>query len=433
VKQETGIPYVTEVMDHTMAEEGSFVINKASTERHMPTISKILGGTPTFRNAGGAVPVVLTPGEAVIPAKFAQPNMPLMYALNGGPGNTSGMGRFNGGKIREQAERNIRGASAYASRLYVPKNFLEDNQVRHVMHNAAILNKLGMSEVESIRTSKRLYDEARQYAYDPKTDTINDDRMREIAEKQTRELDKKIGGGLLKKPLMSGSGKMTMTPTGNRNAAIHPTPSLLATLTKMGFANAGEVKRLQMELFGRSAWDPRTQKWIPNTHGYTTEHSQKAGMYGYSAEGNFNQAQAGNKDINSWTNTFSKLTEDHKNPFKDRLPQTLTERQMAIDTIGKVLGLGTGPGTEERIIKAPLRLRHNFGITKVFMDFLKSKGRRLNDGGMVPGKIAQKLFGGGKAMFLGMPRTIKQVEAQIAAKAAMEKASQAVKDYRFSN
>lgn len=419
---------------HTTAEAGSFVINKKSTERNMPTISKLIGGTRTFRNSGGEVPVVLTPGEAVIPASIAQKNMPLMYALNGGPGNTSGMGRFDGGKIRAQAEQNIRGASAYVSRLSVPKNFLEDTQVRHVMHDAAILNRLGMSEVEAIRTAKRLYDEARQYAYDPQTDTINDERMLEIKEKQTRQLDKKIGGGLLRKPLRSASGKMMPTPVGNRNSAVHPSPSLLATLTKMGFANANEVKRLQMELFGRSAWDPATQKWIPNTHGYTTEHDIRAAKYGYSATGNFGQAQAGNKDINSWTNTFSKLTENHDNPFVDRLPQTETEKRMAIDTIGKVLGLGTGPGTEDRIIKAPSRLKHNFGITKVFMDFLKSKkpGRRFNKGGQIPGQFAQRLFGGGKAMFLGMPKTIKQVEAQRAAKTAMEKADLAVKDSRFA-
>jgi TP901 family phage tail tape measure protein len=419
---------------HTTAEAGSFVINKKSTERNMPTISKLIGGTRTFRNSGGEVPVVLTPGEAVIPASIAQKNMSLMYSLNGGPGNTSGMGRFDGGKIRAQAEQNIRGASAYVSRLSVPKNFLEDTQVRHVMHDAAILNRLGMSEVEAIRTAKRLYDEARQYAYDPKTDTINDERMLEIKEKQTRQLDKKIGGGLLRKPLRSASGKMMPTPVGNRNSAVHPSPSLLATLTKMGFANANEVKRLQMELFGRSAWDQATQKWIPNTHGYTTEHDIRAAKYGYSATGNFGQAQAGNKDINSWTNTFSKLTENHKNPFVDRLPQTETEKRMAIDTIGKVLGLGTGPGTEDRIIKAPSRLKHNFGITKVFMDFLKSKkpGRRFNKGGQIPGQFAQRLFGGGKAMFLGMPKTIKQVEQQRAMKAAMEKADIAVKDSRFA-
>ena len=415
---------------HTTAEPGAFVINKKSTERNMPTISKLLGGTRTFRNTGGAVPVVLTPGEAVIPAKIAQRDPGLMLQLNGGPGNTSGMGRFDGGELREQAKRNIRMASAYASRLYVPKNFLEENQVRHVMHDAAVLNSLGMSEVESVRISKKLYDEARQYAYDPKTDTIDDDRMREIKEKQTRELDKKIGGGLLKAPIRTIGGKMQATPT--RDSAIHPSPSLISTLSKMGFASAGEIERLKMELFGRSIWDEKIRKWVPNTHGYATEHDRVMAQNTLTTRGNFGQAQAGNDLINKWTNTFSRLTQGHSNPFKDRLPQTLTERQMAIDTIGKVLGLGTGPGTEERIIKAPERIKHNYGISKIFMDFLKSKGKKLNAGGTVPGKFAQKLFGGGKAMFLGMPRTIKQVEAQRAAKAAMEKASLAVKDSRFS-
>jgi TP901 family phage tail tape measure protein len=416
---------------HTTAEPGAFVINKKSTEQNMSTVKSLLGGTPRYAT-GGQVPVVLTPGEAVIPASIAQKNMPLMYSLNGGPGNTSGMGRYEGGGIRRQAENNIRGASAYVSRLSIPKNFLEDTQVRHVMHDAAILNGLGMSEVESVRTAKRLYDEARQYAYDPKTDTIDDERMREIKEKQTRELDKKIGGGLLKPPVKTSSG--INIKASNRHHAIHPSPSLINTLTKMGFANAGEVKRLQMELFGKSIWNEKSRRWEPNIHAYATEHIQKAGQYGYSATGNFGQAMAGNKEQNLWTSTFANLTKNHENPFEDRLPQTETEKRKAIDTIGKVLGLGTGPGTEERIIKAPLRLKHNFGITKVFMDFLKAKkpGRRLNMGGQVPGQFAQKLFRGGKAMFLGMPRTIKQVEAQRAAKAAMEKANQAVKDSRFS-
>ena len=84
---------------HTMAEPESFVINKAATERNMPTISKLIGGTPTFRNTGGMVPVVLTPGEAVIPANIAKRNPDLMLQLNGGPGNTTGMGRHQGGGV----------------------------------------------------------------------------------------------------------------------------------------------------------------------------------------------------------------------------------------------------------------------------------------------------------------------------------------------
>jgi hypothetical protein len=56
---------------------------------------------------------------------------------------------------------------------------------------------------------------------------------------------------------------------------------------------------------------------------------------------------------------------------------------------------------------------------------------KFNKGGRVPGGIAQKLFPGGQ-VFLGMPRGIKQVEAQRAAKIAMEKASEAAKKSRYS-
>ena len=63
---------------------------------------------------------------------------------------------------------------------------------------------------------------------------------------------------------------------------------------------------------------------------------------------------------------------------------------------------------------------------------LTKKSLRRNKGGSIPGRFAQRLFGGGRAMFLGMPKTIKQVEQQRAMKAAMEKANLAVKDSRFS-
>lgn len=88
----------------------------------MPIIENLLGGRPIYRRIGGQVPVVLTPGEAVIPENIASEDMPLMYALNGGPGAT-GPRKLIGGGIREQALYNIKGAAEYVSRLSVPKNF----------------------------------------------------------------------------------------------------------------------------------------------------------------------------------------------------------------------------------------------------------------------------------------------------------------------
>jgi hypothetical protein len=64
--------------------------------------------------------------------------------------------------------------------------------------------------------------------------------------------------------------------------------------------------------------------------------------------------------------------------------------------------------------------------------WVPGRARLANKGGMIPGAPAQRLFGGGGVKFLGMPKTIKQVEQQRAMKAAMEKASTAVKNSRFA-
>jgi len=65
---------------HTTAEAGAFVINKAATQANKPFIDQLLGRPSYYAQQGGQVPVVLTPGEAVIPASIAQNNMTLMYA-----------------------------------------------------------------------------------------------------------------------------------------------------------------------------------------------------------------------------------------------------------------------------------------------------------------------------------------------------------------
>lgn len=67
-----------------------------------------------------------------------------------------------------------------------------------------------------------------------------------------------------------------------------------------------------------------------------------------------------------------------------------------------------------------------------FRSILAQSAFSRNAGGKVPGQFAQRLFGGGRAMFLGMPKTIKQVEQQRALRAHMIKADQAVKDSKYS-
>jgi TP901 family phage tail tape measure protein len=80
---------------HTTLPEGAFVVNKQATAENMDILRPMMG-----MNKGGEVPVVLTPGEAVIDPYTAQNNIKTLYAING-PG-AQGPGYIKGGKISLQ-------------------------------------------------------------------------------------------------------------------------------------------------------------------------------------------------------------------------------------------------------------------------------------------------------------------------------------------
>lgn len=66
---------------HTTLPEGAFVVNKQATAENMDILGPMMG-----MNKGGeapGVPVVLTPGEAVIDPYTAQNNIKTLYAING--------------------------------------------------------------------------------------------------------------------------------------------------------------------------------------------------------------------------------------------------------------------------------------------------------------------------------------------------------------
>jgi len=62
----------------TTLPEGAFVVNKQATAENMDILGPMMG-----MNKGGEVPVVLTPGEAVIDPYTAQNNIKTLYAING--------------------------------------------------------------------------------------------------------------------------------------------------------------------------------------------------------------------------------------------------------------------------------------------------------------------------------------------------------------
>ena len=63
---------------HTTLPEGAFVVNKKATAENIDILRPMMG-----MNKGGEVPVVLTPGEAVIDPYTAQNNIKTLYAING--------------------------------------------------------------------------------------------------------------------------------------------------------------------------------------------------------------------------------------------------------------------------------------------------------------------------------------------------------------
>jgi len=426
---------------HTTAEAGSFVINKKSTQENMPIISKLIGGTPTFRNSGGEVPVVLTPGEAVIPANIAQRDPGLMLQLNGGPGNTSGMGRAFGGELSMNM---FNGLKEWLARNTDP-SYDASLKNRIVLHDSAVLNHLGFSEDESINMAKRDFEEAILKSTDSKTGKVNRAKYKQIRIMQARAMQDYIDMQGLGRTDSRGNkvnyrdilrqDKPGELDRGSRPpiAAIKPTRALLDTLmSRMDIDQVNLQKIINgFKLRADGTFDYASEHLDPDRDLFTKE---KGVVKSNRTTGNYGHAQAGTRTINEFTNWLRQMTQGK---FHDRVPLDQPTAQFTADQLSKELKYGKA----SQLMKRLPAIQRGHMMTAM-MRLLLTRGKRLplqepisaNSGGEIPGKFAQRLFGGGAArrLFLGMPRSIKQVEAQRAAKIAMEKASQAVKDSRFS-
>ena len=418
---------------HTTAEAGSFVINKKSTQENMPVISSLLGGTPKFAE-GGQVPVVLTPGEAVIPAKIAQKNMPLMYSLNGGAGNTSGMGKNKGGATKAEldaaAKKLLAKALKVDQRMFDSPNWEQEVRLRHIMHDAGVYNSYaGFDEKTAIDMAQQDYDAAWEKSI--KKDGHLDmkkwmqERMR-IAKSRDSQVRRMIRMEIdAKEGSRAGTTqyKAFQKYRGQSGERFRPTSNLI-----------GEFRARASEFGGVKLFDSTSDKLFKNgIEGTVSEHTARRSLWRdtrgkvFSLAGNLGMAMLGEKEINQLTNELNRGT-------RGVVPDMLTMTNKGVD-LKKAWNARKGIGSNKAQALAFLK-RAMLGLVDRRSGFRPNNTMfahaALNEGGQVPGKFAQRLFGGGKAMFLGMPRSIKQVDAQRAAKAAMEKASQAVKDSRFS-
>jgi TP901 family phage tail tape measure protein len=419
---------------HTTAEPGSFVINKKSTERNMPTISKLLGGTRTFRNTGGSVPVVLTPGEAVIPANVAQRNPNLMMQLNGGPGNTSGIGRQKGGATKAEldaaAKKLLAKALKVDQRMFDSPNWEQEVRLRHIMHDAGVYNSYaGFDEKTAIDMAVQDYDSAWEKSI--KKDGHLDmkkwmqERMR-IARSRDAQVRRMIRMEIdAKEGPRAGTTqyKAFQKYRGQSGERFRPTSNLI-----------GEFRARANEFGGLGLFDSTSDKLFKNgIDGTVSEHTARRSLWRdtrgkvFSLAGNLGMAMLGEKEINQLTNELNRGT-------RGVVPDMLTMTNKGVDlkrAWNAKRGIGSNKAEAIAFLKKAMQglVDRRSGFRPNATMFAHAG---FNEGGQIPGQFAQRLFGGGKAMFLGMPKTIKQVEAQRAAKTAMEKADLAVKDSRFA-
>ena len=430
---------------HTTAEEGSFVINKAGTEANMPIIQNLLGGRPVYRNRGGQVPVVLTPGEAVIPADIAQRDPGLMLQLNGGPGNTSGMGRVTGGGDLKETLEAKKIALLNIADMLNSKNYYEENRTRYILNAAWGIKQGGaksknpITNEQAVQYAEEMFEKhvkmsgGRQARFDDLAQgpiqKAMQDRLRKDHPGFKLLLDKRLSDAVI-----------------NAKDAAAKTKAIDKIRDKSPILNPKERSEIWDLMKGRSGIDqkalleidPFSPKAVDRAHGIPIG-SQSRHAIGYAGQAVTLPSRI-NKDMfqfeqygltKNWLPTFSPEAKREAQLFLRRMGLNVD----TLEEVKKAAKLSKTPAQFQAVLSAAAMPKGGVQWLRAF-----NRGRvsfaglpkGLNAGGTVPGKFAQRLFGGGKAMFLGMPRSIKQVEAQRAAKAAMEKASQAVKDSRFS-
>jgi TP901 family phage tail tape measure protein len=359
---------------HTTAEPGSFVINKAATEKHLPLITNILGGKSYYAQEGGQVPVVLTPGEAVIPASFAKRNMPLMYELNGGPGNTSGSGMHETG-----------GETAF-ERSHVSEASAAD--IKRVRATRGYANSVSVGRGIPIWMSRD-------------------------ANQETRSVGKGMTGPQLAKEFRKAiaAGRHPFEPWMTAAQGLGGDPRNNTQFNKV-FNEMLKNLEKDTRVFGGKNGVMTFEKWFEK---------EVIGSKSF-------------KDIRVGDRSFKSIFNSVLQPMgpRDGKPiaalETLVKSRTGLTTIenSKLAGLAKGMlGTFSGSSFNASRQRLAIMMSRAFL--------KRNSGGSIPGGTVERgRYGYGKPFFVGMPRSIKQVEAQRAARTAMERASTAVSESRFA-
>ena len=255
------------------------------------------------------VPAMLTPGEFVIRRGIAQQDPDGMRALN--EGRAVVVPLFNrGGRIpRVQYANNgskitsMTGlAKGMESRL-LNKDYDEDLRIRTVMHDAAIINRMGFDVDEAIDIAEKNYRDAIRYSLDrsmPGGTDINPDLWAEIRTEQLRRFDNLAYSRFGKRAIIEPGNNIT----GQRQTqGVRPTRDLINAMRLRG----GQFSQTTLD-----AVVSDVSRFLNNRRfAYESEHTlpysswQKQGALGV---GNLFQAVAGSREFNQASSSLNILT-----------------------------------------------------------------------------------------------------------------------------
>jgi len=262
------------------------------------------------------VPAMLTPGEFVVNKEATAKNLPLLRAINDGPGG-GGPG-FNSGGMQRELAQNLYGQildieSRYQSSADVLKlpdkagrsGWDREFRFRYIMNNASALMGLGIPGLtvdEAIEMATKDSDEILKNSFQQNRNRgkgdINRKTFRAEAERVATKRNKKIQATYGRSLLGTGSVH-ALSPTNVNRQSI----DLLEKLAKM---DPDAAKHVYGKLFpladlqnGIKLNDLRAKNF------FESEHISPKASFGYSAAGNYGQAIGGESYLNRRYSTLS--------------------------------------------------------------------------------------------------------------------------------
>jgi len=264
------------------------------------------------------VPAMLTPGEFVVNRESTRRNLPLLMAINNGMGSR-GPG-FNIGGM--QSAQNL--LSARLRNV----DYDEDLRIRTIMHDAAVINRLGFSADEAIDIAEKNYKQAYMYSLDrsmPGGMDVNPDLWAEIRNQQLQDFDelsfRRTGRRAIVQPTNNNRGVRS-------TQGIKPTAELIRAMRSRGGQFSAVTLNNVIKDVSRVLSGGRLA--------YESEHTLPYSSWQNKGVGNLFQAIAGSRDVNL---ASSNLSRSSRGAIPNIVPLSRKSAQLHWNSLAQFIAL----------------------------------------------------------------------------------------------